>query len=108
MNMRGLGTENVLYVRGRGHGCYTFAVDHFADETIAGLTLGTLTTAESLRVQRRIYNCPDCLKRLIATTMAQAIKDRYEPPHAIKARVEKVGSEPGDGHADGDRGVLVA
>jgi hypothetical protein len=48
---------------------------HPADERLQALTLGTLTTAESIRVQRHIFNCPDCLKRLIAIGFAVALKD---------------------------------
>jgi hypothetical protein len=64
-------------------------VNHPTDEVIEALTLGTLTTAASLRVQRHIYRCPDCLKRLITTTLAVAIKDEYNPPHAIKPDLSK-------------------
>jgi hypothetical protein len=64
-------------------------VDHPADDVIEALALGTLTTAASLRVQRHIYHCPDCLKRLITMTLAVAIKDEYKPTHAIKPGLSK-------------------
>jgi hypothetical protein len=38
---------------------------HVSESDVERLALGRLTTPESLRVQRHLYECGPCLKRLI-------------------------------------------
>ena len=49
-------------------------VSHFSAKQIEKLALGELTTAESIRVQTHIYNCPECLKKLVAITLVQEMQ----------------------------------
>jgi anti-sigma factor RsiW len=56
---------------------------HPAYETLQALTRGTLTTAQSLRAQRHIFQCPDCLKRLIEIEMLLALEDAQAAPHEL-------------------------
>jgi hypothetical protein len=44
-----------------------------SDEQIENLATGKLTTHESIQVQRHIYDCPDCLRRLIEVTFVQEL-----------------------------------
>lgn len=44
-----------------------------SDDQIEKLAIGKLTTHESIQVQRHIYNCPDCLQRLIEITYIQEL-----------------------------------
>jgi hypothetical protein len=55
---------------------------HPADEALQALTLGTLTTAQSLRVQRHIFHCPDCLTRLISNDILLMLEDAH-PLHDL-------------------------
>jgi hypothetical protein len=62
---------------------------HPTDEEIRELTLGKLTTAQSIRVQRHIYHCSDCLRRLIEADLPLVIADAVMPPHSIKPDVSR-------------------
>jgi hypothetical protein len=53
----------------------TGAVDHPTDNEIKTLTLGEVATAESIRLQRHIYHCSDCLRRLIEADLLLVIAD---------------------------------
>jgi hypothetical protein len=64
-------------------------VDHPTDQALQSLTLGKLTTANSLAVQKHIYNCPACLKRLVEAEMLLALADVEAPPHQLKPDVTK-------------------
>ena len=44
-----------------------------SDDQIEDLALGKLPTPKSIEVQRRIYECPECLKRLIEITYIQEL-----------------------------------
>ena len=64
-------------------------MDHPSDSVVEALTLGTLRTAHSLEVQRHIYNCPDCLMRLIAAEAILASDDEWDPPMSLKPDISK-------------------
>jgi hypothetical protein len=53
---------------------YVFMNHAISPEQIEHLALGKLTTPESVQVQRHIYNCPDCLKKLIEITFIQELQ----------------------------------
>jgi hypothetical protein len=44
-----------------------------SNRQIENLATGKLTTHESIQVQRHIYECPDCLRRLIEITYIQEL-----------------------------------
>ena len=48
---------------------------HPGDEALRADTLGTLTTAQSLRLQAHIFHCPDCLTRLKEIELLLALPD---------------------------------
>ncbi len=48
-------------------------MSHPLEEQIENLATGKLPTHESIQVQRHIYNCPDCLRRLIEITYLQEL-----------------------------------
>jgi len=50
---------------------------HPGDQALQDLALGKLTTAESLRLQKHIFDCPDCLQRLIKTEMDLMLADAF-------------------------------
>jgi len=45
-----------------------------SNDQIDKLATGTLTTHESILVQRHIFDCPDCLRRLIEVTVDQELQ----------------------------------
>jgi hypothetical protein len=49
--------------------------NHVPNRDIERLALGRLTTAESLRVQRHLFKCGDCLKHLLALEIMLAEKE---------------------------------
>src|SRR4051794_9450416 len=49
--------------------------NHVAETDIERLALGRLTTSESLRVQRHLFKCGDCLKLLLALEILLAEKE---------------------------------
>jgi hypothetical protein len=53
---------------------------HISDEKIAGLALGKLPTAESIRLQRHLCACGPCLCRLVKFEFALAFTDEITPP----------------------------
>ena len=62
---------------------------HTPDQALQALALGALTTAESLRVQRHIFKCPDCLNRLIEVELRLAIADADMPLLHRKPQLKK-------------------
>ena len=50
---------------------------------IENLALGQLPTYESILVQRHIYNCPDCLKKLIEITFIQELQGLGPEPLCV-------------------------
>src|SRR3954465_866570 len=62
---------------------------HVSETDIESLALGRLATADSIRVQRHLFKCGDCLKRLLALEILFAQKelldgDRSPPPDPRK------------------------
>src|ERR1039458_6567261 len=55
---------------------------HPTDDDLRALTLGQLTTAESLRAQRHLFNCGNCLKRLIEAEMLLALAEGAVVPES--------------------------
>jgi hypothetical protein len=55
---------------------------HPTDDALRALTLGQLTTAESLRAQRHLFNCGNCLKRLIEAEMLLALAEGAVVPES--------------------------
>lgn len=51
-----------------------------SDEQIENLATGKLTTHDSIHVQRHIYECPDCLRRLIEITYVQELEGAGPKP----------------------------
>jgi hypothetical protein len=64
-------------------------VNHPGDEALRALTLGKLTTADSLRVQKHAYDCRDCLRRLIEVETLLAIADDESPPYRLMPDMAK-------------------
>lgn len=62
---------------------------HPGDAALHALTLGKLTTAESLRLQKHAFDCPDCLKRLIELETLLAIADEEDPPYRWQPEMTK-------------------
>jgi anti-sigma factor RsiW len=62
---------------------------HLADDVLEALTLGALTTVKSLQVQKHIFDCPECLKRLIGVELALALRDVNVPPRSLKPDMRK-------------------
>src|SRR4051794_8827750 len=59
------------------------AMAHPGDETLHRLSLGRLSTAESLHVQRHIFKCADCLKRLIEVELMVALTGPEVPSRGL-------------------------
>jgi hypothetical protein len=73
----------------RKRGATLAGVVHVVDDVLEALTLGRLTTAESLRIQKHIFGCPACLKRLIAVEVELSIGDAHNPPRSLRADMTK-------------------
>jgi anti-sigma factor RsiW len=56
---------------------------HTTEDEIEQLALGTLTTQDSIRVQRHIFDCPNCLKRLIEIAYRQELQGLGPKPMQI-------------------------
>jgi hypothetical protein len=54
-----------------------------SDEQIEDLATGKLPTHESIQVQQHIYECPDCLRRLIEITYIQELAGLGPKPLCI-------------------------
>jgi hypothetical protein len=52
---------------------------HPSDQSLERLSLGRMTTVESLRAQRHLFNCAPCLKRLLAIEVQLAIGESLWP-----------------------------
>jgi hypothetical protein len=59
---------------------------HTTEQQIENLATGRLTTNESIQVQRHIYKCPDCLKKLIEITYVQELAGLAPEPLAVPTR----------------------
>jgi|ERR1019366_4781796 hypothetical protein len=53
---------------------------HPTDDDLRALTLGQLTTVKSLQVQRHLFNCGNCLKRLIEAEVLLALAEGVVVP----------------------------
>jgi hypothetical protein len=56
---------------------------NISEEQIRNLALGKLTTHESIQVQRHIFNCPDCLRKLIEITFLQEMNGQGPKPLVV-------------------------
>jgi len=55
---------------------------HPADKALESLARGTLTTAQSLRLQTHIFHCPECLQRLVRAEVLLMLEEAVlEPRH---------------------------
>jgi hypothetical protein len=58
-----------------------------SEEQIENLAAGKLTTHESIQVQRHIYDCSDCLQRLVEITYIQESAGvGPKPPYLLSTR----------------------
>jgi hypothetical protein len=53
---------------------YSCMARHVSDEKIESLALGRLRTSDSIRLQRHLYKCGLCLRRLVEITLDLALK----------------------------------
>ena len=60
-------------------------MNHPSDDELRALTLGQLTTADSIRVQRHVFYCHEpCLHRLIELEVDLQERDLRHPPFAVE------------------------